>query len=93
MLKKNISTDDLFYYIPKSNSLTRNKKEKIPTNTNTKYPAILGKGGSSTFDYLNDINRNKFKFPKIKDPFLTKNLRNKKIMNKIEKKILYKVKQ
>jgi hypothetical protein len=86
MLKKNISTDDLFYYIPKSNSLTRNKKEKIPTNTNTKYPAILGKGGSSTFDYLNDINRNKFKYPKIKDPFLTKNLRNKKIMNKIEKK-------
>ena len=88
MLKKNISTDDIFYYIPKINYITRNeniingieeKQEKAK-----KYTAF-NLNGSSTFDYLNDFNRDKYKFPKIKEPFLTKNLRNKKILQNIEK--------
>ena len=84
MLKKNISTDDIFYYIPKINYITRNGniEEKEDKGKKT---TVFSLNGSSTFDYLNDLNRDKYKFPKIKDSFLTKNLRNKKILENIEK--------
>jgi len=87
MLKKNISTDDIFYYIPKS-SINRNIYSIDGINENN--PSIFHNkkylAGSSTFDYLNDINKDKYKFPKLKSPFLTKNLRNKRVLNNIEKR-------
>ena len=88
MLKKNIFTDDIFYYIPKINNLTRNEniingvEEK---EDKEKKSIIFSFNGSSTFDYLNDLNRDKYKLPKLKDSFLTKNMRNKKIQENIEK--------
>lgn len=84
MLKKNVSSDDIFYYIPKINSSIRN--ENSLNELKEKKDIIFGLTGSSTFDYLNDINKNKYKYPKLKDSFLTRNIRNKKILKDIEKK-------
>ena len=93
MKKKNISSDDIFYYIPKTNNNTRNANtfdsKEIIFQSQAKKLSSLGITGSSTFDYLNDINQNKYKFPKLKDSFLTKNLRNKKVLKDIEKKNLF----
>jgi hypothetical protein len=93
MMKKNISSDDIFYYIPKTNNNTRNANtfdsKEIIFQSQAKKLSSLGITGSSTFDYLNDINQNKYKFPKLKDSFLTKNLRNKKVLKDIEKKNLF----
>ena len=92
-MKKNISSDDIFYYIPKTNNNTRNANtfdsKEIIFQSQAKKLSSLGITGSSTFDYLNDINQNKYKFPKLKDSFLTKNLRNKKVLKDIEKKNLF----
>ena len=92
-MKKNISSDDIFYYIPKTNNYTRNANtfdsKEIIFQSQAKKLSSLGITGSSTFDYLNDINQNKYKFPKLKDSFLTKNLRNKKVLKDIEKKNLF----
>ena len=94
MMKKTISKDDIFFYIPKSNPNTRNinsfdtTKEKIITNK-TKNLNSLDLTGSSTFDYLNDINKNKFQLPKLKDSFLSINLRRKKILKDIEDSNIY----
>lgn len=86
MFKKNTSTDDIFYYIPKTNYATRNQNL---LERQQKKSHFFDSTGSSTFDYFNDINRNKYKFPKIKDPFLSKNMRNKKILKNIEKKNIF----
>jgi len=94
-MKKNISADNIFYYIPKTNSLKRNTmgnetKEDTSTNkNNNNFSSISGFNGSSTFDYFNDLNKNQFALPKIKSPFLSQNLRNKKVRKNIENKMLY----
>ena len=88
MLKRNTSSDEIFFYVPKSNINVKNsingQNEELTLNYN-KFSPILGQTGSSTFDYLNYINKNDLFFPKIKDPFLTNNLRNKKVSKNIER--------
>jgi hypothetical protein len=90
MLKKNISSDDIFLYVPKIEKKLKNStscldmNEKLSTNNQSNY-SNLGIKGSSTFDYLNDIN-DKYNFPKIDKSFLTNNLRNKKVLQNIENK-------
>ena len=90
MLKRNISSDDVFFYVPKITNKLKNStssfemNEKLSTNNQSKY-SNLGIKGSSTFDYLNDIN-DKYNFPKIDKSFLTNNLRNKKVLQNIENK-------
>jgi hypothetical protein len=90
MLKKNVSSDDIFYYIPKITASTRNEKSlngiREKAENIEKKSIFFGLTGSSTFDYLNDINKNRYKFPKLKESFLTIKLRNKKILKDIEKK-------
>ena len=85
MLKKNTSTDDIFYYIPKVSSRNTNNIGLNYENISTSHKYNTLKG-SSTFDYFNDINKDKYKFPKLKSPFLTINLRNKTVLNNIEKR-------
>jgi hypothetical protein len=90
MLKKNISSDDIFLYVPKIEKKLKNStscldmNEKLSTNNQSNY-SNLGIKGSSTFDYLNDI-KNKYNFPEINKSFLTNNLRNKKVLQNIENK-------
>lgn len=90
MLKKNISSDDIFFYVPKISNKQKNSssnfeiKEKLPMNNKSKN-FKLGIRGSSTFDFLNDI-KDKHNFPKINKSFLTNNLRNKKVLQNIENK-------
>ena len=77
------STDDLFYYIPIAKQ--RKKKDRCLIIEDQKYPFHIHREGSSTFDYFNDINKNKYKFPKLKPSFLTKKERHKIILDSIEK--------
>ena len=86
MLKKNTSTDDIFYYIPKiSASRNSNAIDLNYENISVSHKNNILKG-SSSFDYFNNINKDKYKFPKLKSPFLTRNLRNKTVLNNIEKR-------
>lgn len=92
MLKRNISSDDIFYYVPKISNKLKNSasslemNEKLSTNNQSKYSNI-GIKGSSTFDYLNDIkDKYNYNFPKINKSFLTNNLRNQKVLQNIENK-------
>ena len=87
MHDKNISVDNLFTYIPKT-TINNNKKEenisiKNIKNFHLKTNSFCFSKGSSTFDYLNDLNKDKFKHPKLKPPFLTKSKRSIKIHKNI----------
>ena len=96
-MKRNISTDYIYYYIPRTNnnlttinspitsqdtlSLKPNKKQKL---------TFSGLKGSSTFDYLNNIYQANPKLPNISNSFLTKNLRNQNSMKNIERENMLK---
>ena len=84
MLNRNFSTDELFYYVPKANNKPYQKRDSSLIIEDQRHPDSMPRNGSSTFDYFNDINKNKYKFPKIKPSFLTKKERHKNIINKIE---------
>ena len=90
MLKRNTSSDDIFFYVPKIANKLKNStssldmNEKLSTNYQSKYSNLCIKG-SSTFDYLNDI-KDKINFPKINKSFLTNKIRNKKVLQNIENK-------
>ena len=95
-MKKNISTDHLFYYIPKTINNIKTTHSPIASNETIpikliKKHTFIGLKGSSTFDYLNKINQISPKYPNVfSNSFLTKNLRNKKSRNNIKRKNLLK---
>ena len=80
------SSDDIFYYIPRRKEKETKKNERNIHIENQKLHFLKKKIGigSSTFDYMNDINKDKYTFPKIKPSFLSKNVRNKIVLNNIE---------
>ncbi len=90
MLKRNTSSDDIFFYVPKITNKLKNStssldmNEKLSTNYQSKYSNLCIKG-SSTFDYLNNT-KDKYNFPKINKSFLTNKIRNKKVLQNIENK-------
>ena len=69
-MKKNISSDNFYYYVPKINN--NNKEANLPllSNENSKRQnhkklKFTGLKGSSTFDYLNILNRIRPKYHNI----------------------------
>ena len=90
MLKRNTSSDDIFFYVPKITNKLKNStssldmNEKLSTNYQSKYSNLCIKG-SSTFDYLNNT-KDMYNFPKINKSFLTNKIRNKKVLQNIENK-------
>ena len=93
-MQRNISAENFYYYIPKTNNNTTSRN--IPTylqETNFNQPekkhTFFGLNGSSTFDYLNTLNKIKPKNYKISNSFLTNNLRNLKSMKNVERKNMY----
>ena len=96
---RNKSFQDIFTLFPKTTSHNSTKTNYFQTKKynlfrKTVSNSFLFSNGSSTFDFMNDINNDKFNKPKLKPPFLTKSKRNikihKNILNKIKhrKKIL-----
>ena len=93
-MKKNISSDNFYYYIPKINN--GNKTVNLPLLSNElnknqthKKLAFTGLRGSSTFDYLNILNRFKPKYHYISNSFLTKDLRNTYSLKNIKRKNMH----
>ena len=93
MKNKNLSVENLFYIFPKTSSNNSTKTDFLSTSKNNFFKisnSRLYARGSSTFDYLNDINKDKYKYPKIKPPFLTKSKRSikihKNILDKLKKR-------
>ena len=93
-MKKNISSDNFYYYVPKINNA--NKTDELPLLSNETYKsqthkklAFIGLRGSSTFDYLNVLHRFKPKYQNISNNFLTKDLRNTNSLRNIERKNKY----
>ena len=95
-MKRNISTDYIYYYIPKTNNNVTTTNSPVTSNETLpikpiKKHTFTGLKGSSTFDYLNNINQKSPKFPNIfTNSFLTQNLRNKKSMKEIERQSMLK---
>ena len=95
-MKKNKSTDYLYYYIPKinNNNMTTNNSPTLSQDTlplqQRKKHTFTGLKGSSTFDYLNNINKISPIFPNISNSFLTRNLRSKNSMENIKKENMLK---
>ena len=90
MKNKNFPSEDLFYYLPKTTANNSTKTEFISTKQNKfilKPKSVLFSRGNSTFDFLNDLNKDKFRYPKLKPPFLTKSKRSIKIHKNILNKI------
>ena len=96
-MKRNKSTEYLYYYIPK----TKNSKDIATSNSliisqdNLSSPlkkkyTFADLKGSSTFDYMNNINKISPKFPNISNSFLTKNLRNENSMKNIQRENMLK---
>ena len=89
-MKRNISTDNIYYYLPKTkrntmvNSSSMISQESLPKKPLKKL-SFTGILGSSTFDYLNKINQLNPKYPKISNIFLTKNLRHKNSLDNIKR--------
>ena len=93
-MKKNKSSDNFYYYIPKINN--GNKTVNLPLLSNElnknqthKKLAFTGLRGSSTFDYLNILNRFKPKYHYISNSFLTKDLRNTYSLKNIKRKNMH----
>lgn len=93
-MKKNISSDNFYYYIPKISNA--NKTAELPLLSNEiskrqthKKLSFIGLRGSSTFDYLNVLHRFKPKYHRISNNFLTKDLRNTNSLRNIEIKNKY----
>ena len=96
-MKRNLSTDYIYYYIPKTNNNITTINSPITSQDtfpfkHIKKPKLTFSGlkGSSTFDYLNNINQASPKLPNISNSFLTKNLRNKNSMKNIERENMLK---
>ena len=90
MSNKNFPSEDLFYYLPKTTANNSTKTEVISTKQNKFHlqpKSFVFSRGNSTFDFLNDLNKDKFKYPKLKPPFLTKSKRSIKIHKNILNKI------
>ena len=90
MSNKNFPSEDLFYYLPKTTANNSTKTEVISTKQNKfllQPKSFVFSRGNSTFDFLNDLNKDKFKYPKLKPPFLTKSKRSIKIHKNILNKI------
>ena len=95
MKKRNLPIRTIFYYIPKTTTNNSTKTDLISSKINTsllKPKSVLFPRGNSTFDFLNDLNKDKFKYPKLKPPFLTKSKRSIKIHKNILNKIKYRKK-
>lgn len=96
-MKRNISTDYIFYYIPKTNN-NNTTTSNYPITSNETLPIkpikkreFKGLKGSSTFDYLNNMNQINPKLPDIfTNSFLTSNLRSKKSAEDIERQNMLK---
>lgn len=89
------SAKNFFYHAPKTtvnNSTISNFFSTKKNNFITKFNFILHPKGNSTFDFLNDLNRDKYKYPKVKPPFLTKSKRSIKIHKNILNNIKFKKK-
>lgn len=89
-MQRNISTDDIYYYIPKVNSLKGILSSDLSPSKNNmeKRYIFTGLKGSSSFDYMNYINVINPKLPTITNTFLTKNLRNKNSLNNIKNNMM-----
>ena len=96
MMKRNISTENIYYYLPKTkrnimvNDSSMISEESFP-NKPIKKHTFTGVLGSSTFDYLNRITQINPKFPTISTTFLTKNLRNENSLKKIKRNNINKI--
>ena len=96
MMKRNISTENIYYYLPKTkrnimvNDSSMISEESFP-NKPIKKHTFTGVLGSSTFDYLNKITQINTKFPTISKTFLTKNLRNENSLKKIKRNNINKI--
>ena len=93
-MKKNISSDNFYYYVPKINSNNKEANLPILSNGNSKRQnhkklQFIGLKGSSTFDYLNILNRIRPKYHNISNTFLTKDLRNQNSLKNIERRNNY----
>lgn len=81
------SFQNIFTSFPKttSNNSTTNyfQTKKFNLFKKTISNSFLLSKGSSTFDFMNDTNKNEFNQPKLKPPFLTKSKRNIKIHKNI----------
>ena len=88
-MRKSTSSDDI-YSIDPNQLLVKRRKFSIESkkdDNNEVYnepDSNILSTGNSTFDYFNAINKNTFKFPKVKESFLTNKLRSEHVHNNIE---------
>ena len=96
MYIRNYMAESPFNYIPKTTTNNSTKTDFLSTKKNsnlfTKQKFVFFPRGNSTFDFLNDLNKDKYKYPKLKPPFLTKSKRSIKIHKNILNKIKFKKK-